>query len=416
LPIQHRRWKHHDNGKRSEIAGRPSPQSERGLDWLNFFMADVQSGFGAFLSFYLADLHWTKAAVGLALTSGGLAGVAAQMPAGAVVDAIATKRAVVALGAAMVAASALVLALWPNFVLVMIAEILHGATAGLIGPAIAAISLGLVGRRAMAARVGRNYRFDAAGNAITAAALGALAYYVSEPMIFYATAALTVPVFVALSRIRGEEIDYARARNAADRGAPRRAHPFRQIFRNPALLVFATAAVLFRFADASLLPVESESIGRSPLLLAALIAVPQLVVAVLAPWIGHAAEAWGRRPVLLAGFALEPLRAILFAFVTNSYWLSAIQVIDGITGATITVMTILVLTDLTAGTGRFNFVRGTVGTLTGIAASVSTTATGFISDRFGESTGFLAMAVVAATGAVILWLWMPESRPKEYTD
>ena len=137
---------------------------------------------------------------------------------------------------------------------------------------------------------------------------------------------------------------------------------------------------------------------------------------VLAPWIGHAAEAWGRRPVLLAGFALEPLRAILFAFFTNSYWLPAIQVIDGITGATITVMTILVLTDLTAGAGRFNFVRGTVGALTGVAASVSTTATGFISARFGESTGFLGMAVVAATGAVILWLWMPESRPKEYTD
>jgi MFS family permease len=174
--------------------------------------------------------------------------------------------------------------------------------------------------------------------------------------------------------------------------------------------------VLFRFADASLLPVESESIGRSSLLLAALIVVPQVVVAVLAPWVGHAAETWGRRPVLLTGFALEPLRAILFAFITNSYWLAAIQVIDGITGAIITVMTILVLTDLTAGTGRFNFVRGTVGTLTGIAASVSTTATGFISERFGETIGFLAMAAAAAIGAGVLWLWLPESRPKDYGD
>ena len=290
------------------------------------------------------------------------------------------------------------------------------ATAGLIGPAIAAISLGLVGRRAMAARVGRNYRFDAIGNALTAVALGALAHYLSEPMIFYAAAALTVPVFIALSRIRADEIDYARARNAADPKEPRRAHRFRQIPKNRALLVFAVAAVLFRFADASLLPVESESIGGSSLLLAALIAVPQIVVALLAPWVGHFAEVWGRRPVLLVGFVLEPLRAVLFAFVTDSYWLAAIQVLDGITGAIVTVMTVLVLTDLTAGTGRFNFVRGTVGTLTGIAASVSTTATGFISDRFGESTGFLAMAGLAVIGAVTLWLWLPESRPKEYTD
>lgn len=379
-------------------------------------MADVQSGFGSFLSFYLADLHWSKSDVGLALTAGGIAGVACQMPAGALVDAIAGKRGVVAVGAAMIAASALTFALWPSFWLVMLAEILHGATAGLIGPAIAAISLGLVGRRAMSARVGRNYRFDAAGNAITAASLGALARYVSEPMIFFATAALTVPVLIALSRIRPDEIDYALARNAADRKQPRRAHRFRDVVKNKALLIFAVCAILFRFADASMLPVVSETIGTSSLLLALLIAVPQVVVAALAPWIGHFAEERGRKPVLLIGFALEPIRGILFVFVKNSYWLAAVQLLDGVTSAIITVMTILVLTDVTTGTGRFNFVRGTVGTLTGIAAAVSTTATGFISQGFGAGTGFLAMAGVAAIGAVILSLFFPESRPREYLD
>jgi hypothetical protein len=35
---------------------------------------------------------------------------------------------------------------------------------GVIGPVLAAISLGPVGRRAMSGRIGRNHRFDAAGN------------------------------------------------------------------------------------------------------------------------------------------------------------------------------------------------------------------------------------------------------------
>jgi len=46
-------------------------------------------------------------------------------------------------------------------------------------------------------------------------------------------------------------------------------------------------------------------------------------------------------------------------------------------------MTVLVITDLTTGTGRFNLARGAVGTCTGIAAAVSTTATGVIAAGLG---------------------------------
>src|SRR5215475_14168788 len=63
-----------------------SDRSRRGLDWTNFFLADVQLSFGSFLAFYLADLGWSKQSVGLALTVGGLAAVAAQIPGGALAD------------------------------------------------------------------------------------------------------------------------------------------------------------------------------------------------------------------------------------------------------------------------------------------------------------------------------------------
>ena len=126
-----------------------SRRSQRGLDWMNFFLADVQTGFGAFVAFYLADLGWPKDQVGLALTAGTLAGVLCQAPGGALVDAIHWKRGLVAIGIGMICVSALIFALLPSFPLVFAAEILHGLAGGIVTPAIAAISLGLVGRRAM---------------------------------------------------------------------------------------------------------------------------------------------------------------------------------------------------------------------------------------------------------------------------
>ena len=51
---------------REVLRGSISEESRQGLDWLNFFLADIQTGFGAFVAFYLADLGWDKAAVAAA--------------------------------------------------------------------------------------------------------------------------------------------------------------------------------------------------------------------------------------------------------------------------------------------------------------------------------------------------------------
>ncbi|MFZ1150682.1 MAG: MFS transporter [Xanthobacteraceae bacterium] len=197
---------------RKVLRGSISKQSRQGLDWLNFFLADIQTGFGAFVAFYLADLGWDKNQVGLALSAGTVAGLIALVPGGAIVDWVPWKRGLAAIGIMTIAASALILAFAPTFVLVFIAQILHGITSGIVTPAIAAISLGLVGRGAMSARTGRNNAFDAAGNALTAGAMGAAGQYISKSAIFLGAAALCIPALIALSFIRGEEIDYARAR------------------------------------------------------------------------------------------------------------------------------------------------------------------------------------------------------------
>src|ERR1700751_2628667 len=107
---------------RRELHAPASPRSRRGLDWTNFFIADIQTGFGTFVAFYLADLGWSEASVGLALATGGLAGVVGQIPGGALTDAVPWKRGLIAAGILMICAAALIFALAPTFVLVFAAE------------------------------------------------------------------------------------------------------------------------------------------------------------------------------------------------------------------------------------------------------------------------------------------------------
>ena len=212
---------------RKLLRGSISKRSRQGLDWLNFFLADIQTGFGAFVAFYLADLGWPKGQVGLALAAGTIAGLIAHIPGGALVDWALWKRGLAATAIVMIAASAIILALAPTFALVFAAEILHGIAGGLVMPAIAAISLGLVGRGAMSARTGRNYGFDAAGNALTAGAMGLAGQYIAKGAIFLGAAALCIPALIALSCIQADEIDNARARNA---GLGKRASNFQRLF------------------------------------------------------------------------------------------------------------------------------------------------------------------------------------------
>jgi predicted MFS family arabinose efflux permease len=398
-----------------------SPRSRHGLDWMNFFIADVQTGFGTFVAFYLADLGWSRQNVGLALATGGIAGVIAQAPGGALTDAITWKRGLAALGILMLAGAALTFALTSSFTLLLFGEILHGLTAGIITPAIAAISLGLVGRRSMALRTGRNYRFAAAGSALTALIMGLVGTFISVSSIFFITALLCIPALLALATIRGEEIDYARARNAV-RGKQRiELQRVTHLARNRTLLLFTGCLILFQLADASMLPLIGEGLavakeGAATLWISALIVIPQIIVAMLSPWIGYHSEAKGRRPLLLIGFAVEPVRALLLAWSTQYPALVVVQLLGGISAAIINVLTIVVITDLTAGTGRFNLARGIIGTMTAIAASLSTALTGYIDQAFGQWAAFTSIAALAGAATLLIWVFLTETKPAQYEE
>jgi predicted MFS family arabinose efflux permease len=394
----------------------PSHQSLRGLDWFIFFLADVQTGFGPFIAVYLTTQKWTQVEIGFVLSIGGLVGLIGQMPGGVIVDAARSERLVAGLAVATIGISALGYAAWPIFPVVVVAATLHAAASCVLGPAIAAISLGLVGPFAIGERLGRNARYASLGNGVAAAVMGTCGYLFSSRSVFLVTFVLAIPTLLALSRIREQEIDAAQAHGAVARKVPdANATSVLNLMCQRPLLIFAGSVLLLQLANAAMLPlmagvVTTRSSHWAPVLIAACIVVPQAIVALTSPSVGRKAQQWGRRPLLLLGFAALAIRGVLFATVHDPYWLVAAQVFDGITAAVFSVMVPLIVADVAFGSGHFNLAQGVVGTATGIGASLSTVLAGYVSDKFGSSVAFTGLAGVAALGLALIWLVMPETR------
>nr|WP_236843187.1 MFS transporter [Bradyrhizobium icense] len=403
---------------------KPSRESQRGLDWFIFFLADVQTGFGPFIAVYLTTQKWTQVEIGFVLSIGGIIGLLGQMPGGAVVDAARSERLVAGLALSTIGCAALAYALWPIFPVVTAAATLHALASCVLGPAIAAISLGLVGPLAIGERLGRNARFASLGNGSAAALMGACGYLLSSQSVFFVTALLVIPTLLALARIRGQEINVAQAHGALSEdgggttAADKEATSVLRLLRQRPLLIFAGGVSLFQLANAAMLPlmagvVTTRSAQWAPVLIAACIIVPQAIVALTSPSVGRKAQAWGRRPLLLLAFGALAIRGLLFAVVSDPFLLVLVQVFDGITAAVLSVMVPLIVADVAYGSGHFNLAQGIVGTATGIGASLSTVLAGYISDVFGSSVAFVGLAGIASLGLTVIWAFMPETRRTE---
>jgi MFS family permease len=226
-----------------------------------------------------------------------------------------------------------------------------------------------------------------------------------------------LPALIALARIRASDIHFGRSCGAPDHHhstQPPRVRR-RALWKNRYLLIFAGCLFLFQIVDASILPLIGGTLAHSEgngsaLIISGLVIVPQILVAPSAPWAGRLAKTWGRRPLLLIGFAALPIRALLFAMITDPTLLVAVQILDGVSGTVLGVLQALIIADLTNGTGRFNLAQGLVGVISGIGASISTTLSGLIAQSFGRAAAFLTMALIGSVAVVIVWSFMPETK------
>src|SRR5215475_3475077 len=234
-------------------------ESLHALDWLNFFLAALLMGLGPFLASSLSDRGWSPANIGFLLSVSGFAGLLTQVPAGELIDMAKSKRTLIATGTAAVTLALLIYGLRTDFPSVFTAAVIQGMSGSVLGPAVAAISLGLVGNEALAQRLGRNQRFASIGGLTAAGFMGVIGYLVPLHDIFLMTAALGLPVLLALARIRAADIHFARSCGAHNEHPT---HPQRVsravLFKDRRLLAFATCLFLFQIANASMLPLLGE--------------------------------------------------------------------------------------------------------------------------------------------------------------
>jgi len=389
------------------------------LDALNFLLADVRGALGPFLNVFLVtQQHWSQSAVGLVTMIGGWLGLAAQTPVGAAIDATRAKRGLIVAGLIVLAAGATTIYLAPNFWPVLIAYSLTAMVGDVFGPAVAALTLGLYRRAELARRMGRNAALDHAGNVAIAAVAGAIGWAVSQRAVFLLVPVFAVLAAVAVLSIPARAIDHQRARgvepSATENDGAASPSGISVLVKCRPLLVYACCAMLFHFANAPLLPLVGQKLALThgdlaTAMMSACIIAAQAIMLPIALLVGHNADRWGRKPILLIGFAILPVRAALYILSDNSTWLIGVQLLDGVGAGIFGAITPLLLADLMHGTGRYNIAQGAVATAQGLGASSSGLIAGLIIDHLGYTAAFVEAAAVAAIALAVLATLMPET-------
>ncbi|KAK8115763.1 hypothetical protein PG984_012265 [Apiospora sp. TS-2023a] len=373
----------------------PSVRALRGLDAVNFFLADVRDGLGPYLAIYLISVRgpahgWNEATAGTVMTIAGIVGLIATTPIGWLIDLTNFKRAVIAVGAVLITVSCIVLP-WAsyNFYLVAVTQSVAAIAATAFAPALAAISLGIVGPVRFSRRVGRNEGFNHAGNAFAAGLTAGLAHVYGPVVVFWLSGALAVVSILCILIVPGREIDNRVGRGLVDiEHRRRRLRPagFKVLLTDRRLFLLAVLCALFHLANAAMLPTVGELLTReagpnmATTLMAVCIVAAQLVMVPTALLTGRFTDRVGRKPLFLVAFGVLTL-------------------LDGIGAGIYGALFPVIVGDLTRGTGHFNIAQGAVATAQGLGASLSATLAGNIIVHVGYTAAFFTLAGISALGS-----------------
>jgi MFS family permease len=405
------------------VSRSPSRQSLRALDAVNFFLADVRDGLGPYLAIYLLAVRgpahgWNEATVGAVITTAGIMGLIVQTPMGGLIDRVRQRRTIVIVAAVAVTASSLLLPLVNGYALVTATQSIASVAGAVFAPAISALTLGIVGPRLLAQRIGRNEAFNHAGNAASAGVAALLAWQLGPTVVFWLMAVLAVFSIASTLRIRPDDIDDRLARGLSETtdkdGGP---SGFSVLLKNRSLLVFAGVVFAFHLSNAAMLTSVSQLLSRvvgkdgATSLVAICVLVAQLVMIPAALLVGRKANVWGRKPIFLAGFAVLALRGILYTVSDNAVWLVVVQALDGVGAGIFGALFPVVVADLTRGTGRFNVAQGAIATAQGLGGALSAGMAGAIIVAAGYNAAFWTLAGIAALGLIVYAIAMPETLP-----
>ena len=414
-----------ESGKRGSV---------QALMALNFCIADVQNGMGPYVALFLQSaVGWGPAQIGTALAAGNLAQVIAQTPAGALIDRLRQKRALLVVGIVFIAAACLATVWFTSLPVVAAAQALIGVAGAIFPPCLAAVALGLVGRARMDRQMGTNQAFNAGGNMFAALALGVIGYSLGMKSMFYLVGGLCVAAVTCVSFIRAGDIDYDLARGADCEPDQKKAQQmqggvlqgikdllkgFGELFKQRTVLIFMASAVIFHFANAAMVPLVTQMLAKNAgaqtaiLYTSGYMVASQLVFLVVAAVSGRLASRIGRKPLFLFAFAALAVRGVLYTLSDKPAALIAVQCMDGLGAGIFGVVSVLIVADLTKGTGRFNAAQGAIATAQGCGAFLSNYVGGEVAKHMGNDFTFYMLAAIAAGGLAFFWLLMPETKEK----
>jgi predicted MFS family arabinose efflux permease len=381
------------------------------LATLNFFLADARDGMGPFLDAWLVTQGWTPFQLGLLATSGGIIGLLGGIPAGALVDATRFKRSLIIVPVILTTLLAFACIVWPTKPVVFATQALTALAGLLIGPAMVAISLGLVGRKNFGQQVSHNEAWSHTGNIVLL--IGT--WWISSEIGLSGVATLmiltTVVTVLATLSINAHYIDHEVARGqgeARQKGRPNQPSQLQVLWSNRVLLVFALTLMLFHFGNApiSRLLIQQFALNLDqPFKTTAIIMIVGQVSAIagalLAP---AAARRFGLRHMVLFALATLPVRGVIAAQAQSFDVIYPVQILDGLGAGLLGILTPLMLEKLLVGTGHFNLGFAAVLTVQGIGATLSSVVAGMVVQESGYGAAFLFHGLIALLALLLFGL------------
>ncbi|WP_250468224.1 MFS transporter [Caballeronia sp. GAFFF2] len=390
------------------------------LEGLNFFMADVQAGIGPFLGVFLQAQGWHTDAIGTVMTLGGIAGMLATSPAGALVDATRYKRGLIVVAGVMTTLASLVLWVSHDYWMVAASQILTAVTGAALGPAVAGVTLGMVRERGFDRQFGRNQVANHAGNVVAAALSGWLGWRFGFGAVFVLAGLFGAMTVISTLLIRRDSIDHDSARGLGASSSKERerehASGFRMLLTCKPLLLLAASLAMFHLGNAAMLPLYGLAVvaahkGDPSAFTAQTIVIAQLVMVAAAFFASRIIQRLGYWGVILITFLALPLRGLVAAMLINAWGVWPVQALDGIGAGLQSVAVPALVVRLLQGTGRVNVGQGVVMTVQGIGAALSPALGGMLAQHFGYKVAFLVLGAVSI-GSLLLWLFFGSALKK----
>ncbi len=386
-------------------------RSLKALDGLNFLVSELSVGLGPFMSSYLLVVHhWSQGEIGIALSAAGISTIILQAPAGSLIDNAKNKVHLLMLAALVMGGATFCVAVSTSFAMVLFAQVLFGAAGSILGPTINAVSLGLVGPHHFPKRVGRNEAFSHVGALGWTLVSGGIAQYYSPVGIYWLSIVTAIVTVVVIRFIKNDDISNKLAREAPENDEEVIKVSYLELLKDRRVLLLAGTFCLFHFANAPMLPLVGQYLSQIDheswaLYQSWCIVLSQVVMIPVAIICGKFAHQLGGRALMLVGCTILPLRGLLFTLSVNPKFILAVQSLDGIAMGIYGVVAILMIRNLSQGTGRFNAIVGLLTTAISLGAASSNVCAGFIAQHFSFNAAMVFLSAAAAMALGLLFLY-----------